>query len=62
MSVCLDESIIQNPCGAEVLMALKNSGIKYDVQKQSYPNIITFWRETPEVIETETNVSILYAR
>lgn len=61
MSVCLDESIIQNPCGAEILMALKNAGVKYDVQKQSYPNIITFWRETTEVIETETNVSVWYA-
>ena len=57
MSVCIDDSIIQNPCGAEILMVLKNAGIKYDVQKQSYPNIITFWRETTEVVETEDNVS-----
>ena len=61
----MDDKILQNPCGAEILMALKNADIKYDVQKQSYPNIITFWRETIEVIETGSNVShflpILYS-
>ena len=56
----LDPGVLKYPGGGGILESVQTSDLRYDIQPQVYPNIVTFWREVTEVREVgSTKVSIL---
>jgi alcohol dehydrogenase class IV len=53
LTVILDSHLMNEPFGTSILELLQSNGIKYEVQKQAQPNIITFWRAEAVVTEEE---------
>lgn len=60
LTVILDIHLMNEPCGTTILELLQSNGIKYEVQKQAQPNIITFWRVEAVVTEAEPKKVIVY--
>jgi phosphoglucomutase len=61
VTVVLDTHLINEPCAASILELLQSNGIKYEVQEQAQPNIITFWRAEAVVTEAEPKKVISYS-
>ena len=55
----VDPGVLQCPGAAAILPFLSEQNIRFNVQPQPQKGLITFWRETTEVIET-ANQQVCY--
>ncbi len=60
MVVYIDRRIVNNPCGAAILDTLQRNEppVKYSVENQSFAGVITFARETSQIVETRDKVRL----
>ena len=49
--VMLDPGVLKYPGGGADLGLLEANDLKYDIQSQVFPNVVTFWREATELKE-----------
>ena len=51
ISAVLDPGVLKESYGTAILDGFQKQEVRYDIQPQAVPNIITYWREVTELVD-----------
>lgn len=57
MHAVIDPDFLQGEHGSEILSKLNELGLKYEIQRQQYPRVITFYRNNQQTLTADGTVT-----